>query len=683
MKSILLVLVLIGNVFGQSNLYWQNGYYPVHVQSVYSESKTKHYFVMSGRKIQLTEDNFKTSIDVGSKAVQNWDALLLKDYAIYLSTSNHLMRYNFSSGNNIDLGESTADIFLKYSNSLFYYQDETGDIYSSNNQGVSWQFVKNTTKINSWGTSGKGYIYCSDNNHDIYRVDSLMEGKTVILPNSSLRYRDKFYTAGVDTVFFLSNSKLYRSFDSGNSFSITDFGSVDHGIKADEQGNFFILSRNALLKSYDKGENWEEVFFKRDYGGFFYINGNTIHLYYGNDKRVLYHDPDVSSPAYSNFFPLEVGNKWFYEATGDRHGFKTVEVYDSVQIASEKYFRINGFIYPLRYEDNKLLFHKNGTDLVYMDFNIPSGQRVLHMPNGQVYSMREGSFEMFDTTIYNKGPFFSAGIERVGTLYSPGIGKIFSTDYEIYGTSILENYDTLLVQAIINSPEGRVVYNNIPPPFFTSYVEVDFGNDTFTLRTEVKHEMSEINNYVDHTLVDKVRLDYFYSNGSTTHSPGQLFGTRQHYQEMYSFTGALDRTLIQNGYLLNFKFTAWTKGLIPMYKEYPTSGYLITDGTMVSLPVELTEEQKYKLEYNFPNPFNPSTTIRYTLRENSRVVLEVYNIQGQMARRLVEENQEAGEHTAVFDGSNLASGVYIARLRAVSQTGGEIFTKSIKMILMK
>ena len=89
------------------------------------------------------------------------------------------------------------------------------------------------------------------------------------------------------------------------------------------------------------------------------------------------------------------------------------------------------------------------------------------------------------------------------------------------------------------------------------------------------------------------------------------------------------------------------------------------------LPGEVT------LKPNYPNPFNPTTTIRYALVEETRVSLEVYNMLGQRVATLVEEAQEAGWQTAQFDGSRLASGTYLYRL----VTGEQV--KTGKMMLVK
>jgi hypothetical protein len=84
------------------------------------------------------------------------------------------------------------------------------------------------------------------------------------------------------------------------------------------------------------------------------------------------------------------------------------------------------------------------------------------------------------------------------------------------------------------------------------------------------------------------------------------------------------------------------------------------------------------LEQNFPNPFNPTTTIKYSLQEPQTVQLEVYNLQGQKVATIQEsQTVSAGEHSVAFDASALSSGIYMYRLETATQT----LTK--KMVLIK
>ncbi|MCP4684059.1 MAG: T9SS type A sorting domain-containing protein [bacterium] len=81
----------------------------------------------------------------------------------------------------------------------------------------------------------------------------------------------------------------------------------------------------------------------------------------------------------------------------------------------------------------------------------------------------------------------------------------------------------------------------------------------------------------------------------------------------------------------------------------------------------------FALSQNYPNPFNPTTTIEYSLPSDEHVTLEIYNIQGQRVRTLVDEAKGPGDHRIEWDatsdgGSQVATGVYLYRLTAGDQT---------------
>lgn len=92
---------------------------------------------------------------------------------------------------------------------------------------------------------------------------------------------------------------------------------------------------------------------------------------------------------------------------------------------------------------------------------------------------------------------------------------------------------------------------------------------------------------------------------------------------------------------------------------------------------EAAKEYKTELLANYPNPFNPSTRISYSLQKEGRVSLKIYNTLGQEVKTLVNEVKSAGIHSAEFDASNLPSGIYIYRM----QSSEYVSTK--KMLLIK
>jgi len=115
----------------------------------------------------------------------------------------------------------------------------------------------------------------------------------------------------------------------------------------------------------------------------------------------------------------------------------------------------------------------------------------------------------------------------------------------------------------------------------------------------------------------------------------------------------------------------------------PNSGSINVDGSSYYDGLTTSVEQisglpnGYSLGQNYPNPFNPTTNIEYSIPSESFVELKVYDVLGNEVASLVNEQQQAGVYRADFTGSNLASGLYIARIVAGN------YTNTIKMTLLK
>ena len=86
---------------------------------------------------------------------------------------------------------------------------------------------------------------------------------------------------------------------------------------------------------------------------------------------------------------------------------------------------------------------------------------------------------------------------------------------------------------------------------------------------------------------------------------------------------------------------------------------------------------KYELYQNYPNPFNPTTVIRFSIQKEAQVNLSVFNILGQKVKELKDEVMKPGYYEYEFNASDIASGVYLYRIKA-----GD-FAETKKMLLMK
>jgi hypothetical protein len=103
-----------------------------------------------------------------------------------------------------------------------------------------------------------------------------------------------------------------------------------------------------------------------------------------------------------------------------------------------------------------------------------------------------------------------------------------------------------------------------------------------------------------------------------------------------------------------------------------------TNGAVISNVLETAvAPSDFALFQNFPNPFNPITTIQYGIARKQHVTLKIYGVLGKEVATLVNAEKPSGNYSVNFDGSRLPSGVYFYRLTA------GVFTATKKLILLK
>ena len=97
----------------------------------------------------------------------------------------------------------------------------------------------------------------------------------------------------------------------------------------------------------------------------------------------------------------------------------------------------------------------------------------------------------------------------------------------------------------------------------------------------------------------------------------------------------------------------------------------------LSLPVN------FELFQNFPNPFNPNTNISFSISFDSKVKIDIFNSLGEKVSTVTNNFFKAGKHNLVWNAKNFASGIYFARMNAVSSDNDIIFSKTVKLTLIK
>jgi hypothetical protein len=153
--------------------------------------------------------------------------------------------------------------------------------------------------------------------------------------------------------------------------------------------------------------------------------------------------------------------------------------------------------------------------------------------------------------------------------------------------------------------------------------------------------------------------------------PQLITGTNTTYEIRFNF----NNTLPHSGDTLR----------IITYKEL-TANDIFRFAVDTTIIVSSVEEEISGLDYalfnNYPNPFNPSTKIKYSLPEESMVKISIYNILGERVKLIIDENVKPGTHEAQFDGSLLGSGVYFYAMEARGNSGATYFDVK-KMTLLK
>ncbi len=108
-------------------------------------------------------------------------------------------------------------------------------------------------------------------------------------------------------------------------------------------------------------------------------------------------------------------------------------------------------------------------------------------------------------------------------------------------------------------------------------------------------------------------------------------------------------------------------------------------GFVIGIKYEATRDGSFFTVYpNYPNPFNPKTSISYDIPVLSLVNITVYDVLGRKVQTLVNEKQQTGSYKIDWDAGNFPGGVYFYKFTATAQDkSSQVYTKTSKMVLLK
>jgi len=293
---------------------------------------------------------------------------------------------------------------------------------------------------------------------------------------------------------------------------------------------------------------------------------------------------------------------------------------------------------------------------------------------GQLDEQKNSTFARTHYTLYNsKGTTVAAGssLGDFQPINVPPDEYSFVADNHDYYVNRRQGHAVMTAQFDLRNPSPR------PPSFSMLRVLNQKGRLTDMLSTGEHGSVvftSSINYSASSSRPDSTQV-FFRENGTTTwiRIPVANLGTEE--KADLSSTTQFDSAGIDLKFHIADQIgnsTEWV--LEPAYGVGKFGG---GPATVVNNIDNKNRPAIFTLQQNFPNPFNPSTQIDFSIPQQSNVQLKVYNTLGQLVTTLVNGNLSAGFHSVTFDARNLASGLYIYRLTAGN------FTNVKKMLLLK
>lgn len=213
----------------------------------------------------------------------------------------------------------------------------------------------------------------------------------------------------------------------------------------------------------------------------------------------------------------------------------------------------------------------------------------------------------------------------------------------------LDFSDTAYYSASLNNP---ITISGVLPVELTSFSASsarDGVNLTWQTATENNNRGFEIERSIDNRSF--ISVGFVKGNGTTSE------------KSYYSFT---DKPM--NGQVYYYRL-----------KQVDFDG---TSAYSKIIEVKYSAIQSFKLQQNFPNPFNPTTNIKFDLPVESNVTLTVYNSLGEMVKVIAQGVYQSGSHDINFNAANLTSGIYYYTISAKGASGKE-YTHTAKMLLLK
>lgn len=400
-------------------------------------------------------------------------------------------------------------------------------------------------------------------------------------------------------------------------------------------------------------------------------------IYYADFDSIYIQGEEIFPEFKSGFYPLNKKNRWFYftstKKIDDPKEFTNVHEISIVKdsLISGKKFHLlnNGKWMRYKNEENKILEFTHDEIIENISFNFGNGYMYRLYEEPLFYYLiplipitGTGLFSGLDgyrTREYSKFLYITSTRE-----YIRDVGLV----HEVSVNHAYNNNTSMLKQAIIFDETGdSTLYDMIEDPVIGNDLEHEWLEQSIKINCGISHVL---NNYIVFSthykdslnFIDEAILDYRYISDNI---PGEVTSveiacdTIIDRRAVYSWEIPIDTVkLNEDGEKFSFRISAKTRGIIPHHveTEWQDVEYIPTSLNMSDMTLD------YSLSANYPNPFNPSTSMEFTLPKTSLVEISVYNVTGEKLFTVANESYSSGRHQCTINMADYSTGVYFVHM---------------------
>jgi hypothetical protein len=504
-------------------------------------------------------------------------------------------------------------------------------------------------------------------------------------------------SGGDGTLYIEKTLYLLVSTDNGSSWVTAPINGLGkfNGLK-NGGGNVMYANYNSIHRTTDRGYTWSPI--GNLYPEIWAANANII--LFSTNTRVYVSHPALPSLVLKNYFPSAVGNIWQFRLCSSNidsyaYGLDTGIVSRDTIINQKRYFFYDNW---LRYDENegRVYCRYNYVDQPYLDFSLPPGLSFskFYPPRLESYSanINFSTVSAFgaNRSVYSIDYSFLVTVTHVNLYdrYAENIGPYYF-DSQTSGIHY-SSFSSSLLMAKIKDSAGvlrEITLHKKPKIVVTPILRT--SSQAFVMSAEISHPYSVVianpgPGSVALNFLDTVRVESYYAKTDSIikNSNKMLIVPQRPTTNIYLITMALNMTLIERGYNLYYRIVAKDKGIIQETAASPDTGYY----ELVYVPNGAEDVSRDIGDYSldvYPNPCNPSASIRIVLPRESRVRITIYNSIGEQVAELLNDYLLAGSYILPLEGKMLPSGIYLCRMNAASLDGKQKYDITKKILLVK